>query len=196
MHLEDVIIEGFKSFSKSTSMSFQPGIGVIIGNNGVGKSNILDAIVWAMGENDLTRLRCLEADELFFSGSNDYPPAETIRVELNFKNGNEKNVSSIRLVRKMEKDGEKIFGDGPLDILHRVKRTGSLRQAAEEINMSYSQAWNLIKDLEKRLEFNLLERKVGGERGGGSEITEEARKLMTKFKLFREEADLSLNSLY
>jgi len=39
-------------------------------------------------------------------------------------------------------------------------------------------------------------RKVGGERGGGSEITEEARELMTKFKLFREETDQSLNSLY
>ncbi len=96
----------------------------------------------------------------------------------------------------LEKNEEKVFGEGPLDILLRVERTGSLRQAAEEINMSYSQAWNLIKDLEKRLEFNLLERKVGGERGGGSEITEETRKLMTKFKLFLEEADQSLNSLY
>jgi len=96
----------------------------------------------------------------------------------------------------IEKDGEKVFGDGPLDILHRVERTGSLRQAAEEINMSYSQAWNLIKDLEKRLAFNLLKRKVGGERGGGSEITEEATELMTKFRLFREETDQSLNSLY
>ncbi len=81
----------------------------------------------------------------------------------------------------LEKNEEKVFGEGPLDILLRVEMTGSLRQAAEEINMSYSQAWNLIKDLEKRLEFNLLERKVGGERGGGSEITEEARKLMTKY---------------
>jgi len=96
----------------------------------------------------------------------------------------------------IEKDGEKVFGDGPLDILHRVERTGSLRQAAEEINMSYSQAWNLMKDLEKRLGFNLLKRKVGGESGGGSEITDEARELMTKFKLFREKADQSLNSLY
>ena len=96
----------------------------------------------------------------------------------------------------MEKNEEKVFGEGPLDILLRVERTGSLRQAAEEINMFYSQAWNLIKDLEKRLEFNLLERKVGGERGGWSEITEEARKLMTKFKLFLEEADQSLHSLY
>jgi chromosome segregation protein len=38
-----------------------------------------------MGENDLTRLRCLEQDELFFSGSKDYPPANKVRVELNFK---------------------------------------------------------------------------------------------------------------
>jgi molybdate transport system regulatory protein len=105
-------------------------------------------------------------------------------------------ILKLRYKLWIEKDGEKVFGDGPLDILHRVEKTGSLRQAAEEINMSYSQAWNLIKDLEKRLGFNLLKRKVGGERGGGSEITEEARELMTKFKLFREEADQSLNSLY
>lgn len=50
--LEDVYIEGFKSFSEKTDMTFQPGIGVIIGNNGVGKSNILDAIVWALGEDE------------------------------------------------------------------------------------------------------------------------------------------------
>jgi molybdate transport system regulatory protein len=96
----------------------------------------------------------------------------------------------------IEKDRKKVFGDGPLDILHRVERTGSLRQAATEINMSYSLAWNLIKDLEKRLVFNLLKRKVGGERGGGSEITQGAKELMIKFKLFRGEADQTLNSLY
>jgi len=96
----------------------------------------------------------------------------------------------------IEKDGKKVFGDGPLDILHRVERTGSLRQAAAEINMSYSLAWNLIKGLEERLGFKLLKRKVGGEGGGGSEITQVATELMTKFKLFRGEADQSLNLLY
>jgi len=96
----------------------------------------------------------------------------------------------------IEKNGEKVFGDGPLDILYRVERTGSLRQAALEINMSYSQAWNLIKGLEERLGLKLLKRKVGGKRGGGSEITQEAGELMIKFKLFRGEADQSLNSLY
>jgi len=105
-------------------------------------------------------------------------------------------ILKLRYKLWIEKDGEKVFGDGPLDILHRVERTGSLRQAAAEINMSYSQAWNLMKDLEKRLGFNLLKRKVGGEKGGGSEITEEARELMMKFKIFRKRADQNLHSLY
>ena len=105
-------------------------------------------------------------------------------------------ILKLRYKLWIEKDGEKVFGDGPLDILHRVEGTGSLRQAAAEINMSYSQAWNLMKDLEKRLGFNLLKRKVGGKKGGGSEITEEARELMMKFKIFRKRADRSLNSLY
>ena len=105
-------------------------------------------------------------------------------------------ILKLRYKLWIEKDGEKVFGDGPLDILHRVERTGSLRQAAVEINMSYSQAWNLIKDLEKRLGFNLLRRKVGGEKGGGSEITDKARELMMKFEIFRGRADQNLHSLY
>ena len=104
--LEDVVVSGFKSFSEPTEMGFQPGIGVIIGNNGVGKSNILDAIVWALGEDDLDRLRCYHRDELFFSGSKKYPPASRIRVELTFRKGTEREDSAIRLVREMEKDGQ------------------------------------------------------------------------------------------
>lgn len=105
MHLEDVDIEGFKSFSEETNMGFQPGIGVIIGNNGVGKSNILDAIVWAMGDNDLDRIRCYAHDELFFAGSKDYPPASGIRVELNLKGDEGKDAAGIRLAREMNKAG-------------------------------------------------------------------------------------------
>ena len=105
IHLEDVNIEGFKSFSENTSMSFQPGIGVIIANNGVGKSNILDAIVWALGENDLDRIRCYEPDELFFAGSKDHPPASKIRVELVLKQGKEKNAPAIHVAREKRKDG-------------------------------------------------------------------------------------------
>jgi chromosome segregation protein len=104
-YLDTVNIEGFKSFSEKTEMGFQPGIGVIIGNNGVGKSNILDAIVWALGENDLERIRCYSSRELFFAGSKDYPPATKIRVELVLKKGKEKNAPEIRLTREKTTDG-------------------------------------------------------------------------------------------
>ena len=90
----------------------------------------------------------------------------------------------------------KAFGDGPLDILKRVEKNGSLRQTAAEIDISYSQLWNLIKTLEKRLGFKLLEKRVGGERGGGSIVTKEAKQLMIKYESFKQEVDSSLYELY
>ena len=76
MFLEGLVVEGFKSYSLATEMNFNPGIGVVIGNNGVGKSNIVDAISWGLGDNDLGRLRCYSQEDLFFSGSKDYQPAQ------------------------------------------------------------------------------------------------------------------------
>jgi len=109
MHLEDVNVQGFKSFSQKTQMSFQPGISVIIGNNGVGKSNILDAVVWAMGENDILKMRCHKPAELFFVGSKDSPPAERIRVGLKFKQGTEKNAPGVHVVRELTRGGDSFY---------------------------------------------------------------------------------------
>lgn len=82
---------------------------------------------------------------------------------------------------------EKIFGDGPCDILARIDRFGSLSRAAEDMNMSYSQAWKLINRMEERLGFKLIEKRVGGRSGGGSVLTEKGRKLMNDFLSFRRE---------
>lgn len=109
MFLEEVTIEGFKSFSESTSMGFQPGIGVIMGNNGVGKSNILDAIVWALGETDLQKLRCVGFQELFFSGNTKYPPASAIRVELRFKETPEQKGPVLCLERQLNREGQELY---------------------------------------------------------------------------------------
>ena len=129
VYLEDVNIEGFKSFSEETNMSFQPGIGVIIGNNGVGKSNILDAIVWALGENDLDRIRCYEKDELFFAGSKDYPPASKIRVELMLKKGAEKDAPRIQLAREKNKNGDEQYW---------IDKTSYEREAYREMIAAYN----------------------------------------------------------
>lgn len=92
-------------------------------------------------------------------------------------------------------EGERLFGDGPCKILELVDQYGSLRQAAAEINMSYSQAWKLIKKLEKRLGFKLLDKKVGGSSGGGSKLTVKGRLLTENFSAFRKEAVNYLSDL-
>ncbi len=96
----------------------------------------------------------------------------------------------------LERRGKKVFGDGPCDILNRVERTGSLRAAAREIRMSYSQAWRLVNLLEQRLGFSLLTKTAGGSSGGGSELTPEGRELVRKFAPFQEEARQLLQELF
>ncbi len=96
----------------------------------------------------------------------------------------------------LERENRKIFGDGPFDILKRVERTGSLRQAAAEINMSYSQAWRLVWMIEKNLGLTLLEKQAGGRGGGHSSLTEEARTLIRKYEFFRRDSESSLDRLF
>lgn len=96
----------------------------------------------------------------------------------------------------IEKDGKRVFGKGPYIILKTVDRLGTLNKAADELNMSYSKAWSVIKAAEKRLGFLLLESRAGGVDGGGSELTPEARKLVKSFHDFCQEANHVLKGLY
>lgn len=95
-----------------------------------------------------------------------------------------------------EREKTKIFGDGPFDILRRVERTGSLRQAAAEINMSYSQAWRLVRMIEKNLGLTLLEKQAGGQGGGHSKLTEKGMTLIRRYENFRRDSESSLNKLF
>ena len=90
----------------------------------------------------------------------------------------------------------KVFGDGPYALLRRVEKMGSLRQAAQEMGMSYSKAWRLIGALEKRLGFLLIERKVGGLSGGGSRVTSQGKELMKRYRHFRRDVNTSLEKIY
>jgi len=93
-------------------------------------------------------------------------------------------------------DNGKAFGDGPYELLRRVEKTSSLHQAASQMGMAYSKAWRLIHTLEKRLGFPLLERRVGGEFGGGSQVTPQAKKLMNQYEKFRKDVKEALERIY
>ena len=90
----------------------------------------------------------------------------------------------------------KAFGDGPYELLRRVEEAKSLHQAAHQMGMAYSKAWRLILTLEERLGFALLERKTGGQSGGGSRVTPQAKELMKHYGRFRKDAKDAMEKIY
>ncbi len=90
----------------------------------------------------------------------------------------------------------KAFGDGPCELIRRVEETKSLLRAANRMGMSYSKAWCLIQNLEKRLGFALLERRVGGPSGGGSKVTPQGVELLAHYELFQKEVKEALEKIY
>ena len=82
MRLKSLELVGFKSFLDPTSISFSPGVTAVVGPNGCGKSNVVDAIRWVLGEQAPTRLRGKSADDLIYAGNDSNAAAGMAEVTL------------------------------------------------------------------------------------------------------------------
>ena len=83
-------------------------------------------------------------------------------------------------------NGDKFFGEGPCRLLEGIERTGSLRAAAQEMQMAYTKALHLLRHAEETLGFPLTERTIGGKGGGGSRLTAGAQDFVEKYKTYRD----------
>ncbi|MEO0085254.1 MAG: chromosome segregation protein SMC [candidate division WOR-3 bacterium] len=82
MYIKELQLVGFKSFQEKATLRFSAGMNAIIGPNGCGKSNVLDALRWVLGEQAFSVLRCARNEDLIFAGTATIPPLNYAEVRL------------------------------------------------------------------------------------------------------------------
>ena len=117
MKFKQIDINCFKSFPEFTSFPIDNGLTGIVGPNGCGKSNVVEALKWAMGETSAKSLRGTGMEDVIFNGTSDRPSKNFCEVTLKLENDNKNKLSKhpeeIEVKRKLEKDkGSKYFLNG------------------------------------------------------------------------------------
>jgi chromosome segregation protein len=112
MRLKRLEMVGFKSFAQKTVVELNPGITAVVGPNGCGKSNIVDALRWAMGEQSARHLRGHHMEDVVFNGSDSLPQTGMAEVSIIFDNDEGRgpaeygNFSEIMITRRLFRSGE------------------------------------------------------------------------------------------
>jgi len=112
MHLKRLELRGFKSFAKGIEIQFQPGINVIVGPNGCGKSNIADAIRWVLGEANVRHLRGQRGEDVIFTGTDKKRPLGMASVSMTLDNQDrmiDSDYAELSITRRIYRSGESEF---------------------------------------------------------------------------------------
>ena len=109
MYLKALELNGFKSFADKTYIEFNKGITSIVGPNGSGKSNILDAILWVLGEQSYKSIRAKESSDVIFSGGKNKKAKSMAEVSLHIENSDrylDIDFTEVKITRRIYKSGE------------------------------------------------------------------------------------------
>ena len=115
MHIQRLEMEGFKTFAKKTVIQFEKGISGVVGSNGSGKSNVVDAIKWVLGEQSAKSLRGQAMEDVIFMGAEGIEAAKFAKVSLVFSRGVEpfpgifSSLEEVEVARRLKRTGSSTY---------------------------------------------------------------------------------------
>ncbi len=121
MHLSSITIKGFKSFPERTTLVFSPGVSVIVGPNGCGKSNVTDAVLWALGEQSPLSVRGQTMQDMIYAGGEGIGPSRYAEVEVVLDADDD---ASFRAPGASAGEAEDVAGFSSVAIQRRLERGG------------------------------------------------------------------------
>ena len=144
MRLKSLELIGFKSFADRTALQFTSGVTALVGPNGCGKSNIVDALRWVMGEQSARHLRGHLMEDVLFNGSETHAPTGMAEVSLIFENEDGRGpteysgFSEIVVTRRLFRSGESEYSINKVpcrlkDIIELFLGTGLGNKAWENV---------------------------------------------------------------
>ncbi len=166
MRLEKIVLDGFKSFADKTEFVFDSAVTAIVGPNGCGKSNVVDAIKWVLGEQSVKSLRSDQMADVIFGGSSSRKPLGTAEVTLFVSNTAGKlaiETDEVQISRRVYRNGESDYR-----INNKVCRLKDVRELFMDTGVGV-RAYSIIEQgqVEQLLNASKTDRRVIFEEAAG-----------------------------
>lgn len=193
MRLKRLEMTGFKSFAQKTIVELNPGITAVVGPNGCGKSNIVDALRWAMGEQSARHLRGHQMEDVVFAGSDSLPPTGMAEVSIIFDNEDGRGpaeysgFSEVMVTRRLFRSGESEYAINKIncrlkDVIELFLGTGVGSKAYSIVEQGKVDELVNAKPEERR---GLIEEAAGTSKYKGRKLVAERKLERTQQNLLR-----------
>ena len=198
MFLKSLDIHGFKSFADKTHIDFAEGITALLGPNGCGKSNVVDAIKWVLAENRSKNLRAEKMEDVIFNGTEKRPALNSAEVTLTLSNENgllPLDDSEIAITRRLYRSGDQEYfinqrQAGPTEIRRLFMDTGVGKAAYSVMEQGKIDQVLSSKPEDRRYLFE----EAAGISRSKAECAEAEREL-EKTRINMQQIEISLNEI-
>jgi len=181
MRLEKIVLNGFKSFADKTEFRFDSAITAIVGPNGCGKSNVVDAVKWVLGEQSVKNLRSGHMADVIFSGSSSRRGLGAAEVSLFISNPNGTGTRQLPIETEKVQITRKIYKNGENEYLinNKICRLKDIRELFMDTGVG-TRAYSIIDQgqIEHLLNTSKTDRRVIFEEAAG----------ISKYKAHKKEA--------